>query len=248
MTTGKNNFSRAEAMVESVLKGGNLKRILEDEGGDTTGALDKDKAKEIVEMLQDAQNIMDEAYNRLEASGMAMEDETFKTVKESLGKMTEDINTIKDGVASMAGMTEDEINDDAEADMAEDEGGIDTGIDPADLDTPSTHQFTVKGVTDDQAFMNELADLCAKHDGVMTANEEDTIINQVKDPEREGEQEDDKEVSKEIKAHLELEGKLRKVRMTEGIKVAMLGREITPKRKRRVFESGKRKQNRRFGK
>jgi hypothetical protein len=249
-----NNQSDVDRLVESFRKGNSLKKILEDEGGDI-GMLDKDKAKEIVEMLQDAQNIMDAAYEKLESSmsPMAMEDETVKTTMENLGKMTEDLDTVKDSVAGMAGMTEAEVDDDAATDdMEEEEGeeGPDTGQNPGDLEEPSTHQFTVKGVSDDQGFMNDLADLCQKYDGVMTANEEDTMINQVNDPERKGEQPDDAEVSKEIKGHMDLEGKLRKFRVTEGMKVVMLSREILPKKKKRAFESAKRKKKitRKFGK
>lgn len=256
MTKNVNNQAGVDALVESYRKGGSLTKIFEDEGGET-GMLDKDKAKEIVEMLQDAQNIMDAAYEKLEASmsPMAMEDDSVKATMENLGKMAEDIDTVKDGVASMAGMTEDEVDDAGEEEMEEDDAatgddGVDTGQNPAELGEPSTHQFTVKGVSDDQGFMNDLADLCQKYDGVMTANEEDTLINQVKDPERTGEQADDKEVSKDIKAHMDLEGKFRKFRVTEGIKAAIIGREIMPKKKKRRFESAERrkKANRKFGK
>lgn len=236
------------SLIESVKKGGSVRRILEDENGNGTGLIDPDKAKEVMEMLQDAQTIMGSAYEKLMSAmePVAMEDETVKQTMENLGKMTEDLDGVKDGIASMAGIeepaTEEFEDDDKDGDMDEEDE-----VDPTALDTPSVHQFTVKGANDDQGLMNDIADVCQKYGAVMTANEEDTILSPETEP-RVGDGEDDKEVAKDIKAHMDLEGKYRKFRVTEGISTLIKARTIKPRNQRRKFESKKKKTNRKFGK
>lgn len=241
-----------EAMIESVKKTGSvgsIRRILEDEtGGAVAGIIEPEKAKQVIEMLQDAQTIMDNAYETLKESlsPVAMEDDSVKQTVENLGKMTEDIDGVKDGIANLAGIEEpatEEFEDDDDKEIEEDDE-----VNPAALDTPpAVHQFSVQGASDDQGLMNDMADVCKKYGAVMTANEEDTIISPETEP-RVGDQPDDKEVASDIKAHMELEGKYIKFRVTEGIKSLMQSRTIQPKNKRRKFETKKKKTNRKFGK
>ncbi len=231
-----------DSLVEGYRKTGRV--VLEDENGGQDGVLSPETAKTVVEMLEDASNIVEAAYGKLESEigPVAMEDDSVKQVVESVGKMMDDIDSAQAGVANLGGMSdmpEAEDDDEDEDDMQEDDDASGT-LNPNELDAPAELDFSVKGLSDEAAFTNELADLISKFGGVMTVNEEDTIITPEVEP-RVGEQPDDKEVSKEIAAHMDLEGKLIKFRVTEGVKAAIKGRIKMTKTERRKMEAKNRK-------
>lgn len=230
---------KVASLVEHYRKTGTIR---EADGEETPGVISPETAQDVVSMLDDAGAIVQEAYEKLEAevSPIAMESETVKQAMESVKSMMDDIDTAKSAVSSMGGNLP-EAEEPDEDDLEEDD---DQGTDPTTLAEPTPMQFSVQGVTDAQAFTNELSDLLAKYNGVMTVNEEDMVISTSTEP-RVGDQPDDKEADKDITAHLQIEGKYRKVRVTEGFVALCKHNTISPKRKlKRNFESLDKKRKR----
>ncbi len=239
--------TKVSAIVEHYKKTGTLLR--EGDGEEAPGVISPETAQDVVSILDDAGALVQEAYGRLEqeVSPLAMEsNDSVKMAMESVKSMMDDIDQAKSAVTQMGGQTNLPEADEDDEDELEEEDGEDFGGDPAAMQEPTPMQFSVQGVSDSQGFTNELSDLLAKYNGVMKVNEEDMVISTSTEP-RAGDQPDDAEAEKDITAHMQIEGKYRKFKVTEGMVALMKHNVIGTKKKYKMnFESlskpkGKRK-------